>query len=169
MRLIVDQAVYMTEIDRADRLLAYVTPGGPGKLLAFAQAYNATQPPRTSKRSKTLTGYDYHETRAQMHARFPGVFTARGTPPVPLRVGISQDLRAIPDLGLTAIRLRKFMRAWTQRGEYQNALAAGGPRFDLDGTPAGLVTEDQVVMARREIARRVARQKAKVKATAEHG
>lgn len=82
----------------------------------------------------------YHAARAILHARFPAVFTARGAAPVPLKIGIADDLLAVPDLGITPDQVRYTLHLWTGRRVYQELLLEGASRHDLDGNPAGTVT-----------------------------
>jgi len=86
-----------------------------------------------------------------MHDRFPQVFTARGTPPLPLRTGVAEEIFEIMTLeGVEPRFLRIFLAGWTRRAEYQTALVAGGPRYGLDGQAVGEVTpEEQATAAER--------------------
>jgi ProP effector len=83
--------------------------------------------------------------------RFP-VFVAEGWQEhKPLAVGIHEALAAAGLLqpGEVAIALR----CYAGRRRYLAAVAAGGVRFDLDGNPAGEVTEQQATWARGRLAR----------------
>jgi sRNA-binding protein len=55
--------------------------------------------------------------------------------PVPLKIGIRADLAA--DIG--AEDARRILAIWCRRAEYQAALIAGAPRYDLTGVPVGEV------------------------------
>jgi sRNA-binding protein len=67
----------------------------------------------------------------------------------PLKVGIHQDLVGrgllVPD------ECRAVFRVYVGRRQYQKALAAGGPRYDLDGNAAGEVTAEQVDAAKTKL------------------
>ena len=41
------------------------------------------------------------------------------------------------------------MSVWAHRPRYLCAVAAGGPRYDLDGNEAGVVTDDQQALAKK--------------------
>jgi sRNA-binding protein len=74
---------------------------------------------------------------------YPQCFTAeRWQPHRPLKIGVHLDLIArgvlLPD------ECRALFLRYCFRLMYQRALAAGGPRFDLDGNIAGEVTPDQI-------------------------
>jgi hypothetical protein len=66
---------------------------------------------------------------------------AFSNPPRPLKVGIHEDLRA---LGHPRRAVALMLREWTTRRAYQTALIPGAPRFGLDGTVAGEVTEAEL-------------------------
>ena len=55
--------------------------------------------------------------------------------PVPLKIGIREDLAA--DIG--AEDARRILAIWCRRAEYQATLIAGAPRYDLTGVPVGEV------------------------------
>ncbi|HID4045781.1 TPA: ProQ/FINO family protein [Pluralibacter gergoviae] len=66
--------------------------------------------------------------------------------PRPLKVGILDDLiTAIAAGGITfgTGSLKAALAAYTRRTQYQEALAAGGRRFDLAGQSCGEVTAEQ--------------------------
>ncbi len=68
----------------------------------------------------------------------------------PLKVGIDQDL---VDRGvLQPHECRAVFRVYVGRRQYQKALAAGGPRYDLDGNVAGEVTAEHVDVAKARLA-----------------
>jgi ProP effector len=64
----------------------------------------------------------------------------------PLAIGIDKALIATDILKPWEVRL--VLRANTRRRMYQVALAAGGPRYDLDGNVAGEVTVEQAHSAK---------------------
>jgi sRNA-binding protein len=82
---------------------------------------------------------------------YPAVFNRQT--PKPLKVGIGQELLALaithPALSdLTRRSLRQALAAYTRAFRYRKALAAGGPRYDLAGQPAGEVTPEQQIQAK---------------------
>lgn len=86
-------------------------------------------------------------TRAAMallQARFPVLFVPSQTGLRPLALGIQQALvtrlaEETPDSDLKAIGWA--LRKWCKTEAYKRALAKGGPRYDLNGQPAGMVDE----------------------------
>jgi ProP effector len=76
---------------------------------------------------------------AHIQAIFVAVF-----PPfaanLPLKIGIHRDIKAVmPELSMT--KIRKALGAHTRQPGYRQALVPGRQRFDLEGQPAGVVTD----------------------------
>jgi sRNA-binding protein len=87
------------------------------------------------------------ETLAEL---FPNTFAAeRWQPHKPLKHGIHFDLIA---QGVLTLEETRVLRFYVRRRMYQAALAAGGDRFDLDGTPRGQVEPEQAAAAARWLA-----------------
>lgn len=59
--------------------------------------------------------------------------------PKPLKLGVRQDIRAALDGGVSGVRISRAVLLHIATAEYQAALAAGGARYALDGSPAGEV------------------------------
>jgi len=83
---------------------------------------------------------------------FPACFNRSA--PQPLKIGLGEELLALagvhPALAdLTRTRIRRALKVYTGAPAYRKALARGGPRYDLNGQPAGEVTPDQQADARR--------------------
>ena len=77
---------------------------------------------------------------------FPACFNR--SVPKPLKIGLGEELLALagvhPALAdLTRTRIRRAIQFYTGSPAYRKALKQGGPRYDLDGQPAGEVTPDQ--------------------------
>jgi ProP effector len=82
---------------------------------------------------------------AELH---PACFAAEASGPYrPLKIGIYADLRK---RGLKAAEVG-VLGVYTRRLAYLKAVAAGGPRYDLDGNPCGEVTADQMADAQAKI------------------
>ncbi|HOW80897.1 MAG TPA: ProQ/FINO family protein, partial [Verrucomicrobiota bacterium] len=97
---------------------------------------------------------------------FPACFSR--TTPQPLKIGLGEEVMALagvhPALAdLTRTRIRRALKVYAGSPAYRQALAKGGPRYDLAGQPAGEVTPDQQADARRP---RVRQPPAAVDATA---
>ena len=96
--------------------------------------------------------YAIHPILDQLCQAFPACFNR--TDPRPLKIGLGEELLALagvhPALAdLTRTRIRRALKVYTGRPAYRQALARGGPRYDLAGQPAGEVTPDQQADARR--------------------
>lgn len=59
--------------------------------------------------------------------------------PKPLKLGVRQDIRAALE-GISGVRISRAVLLHIASTDYQAALAAGGARYALDGSPAGEVT-----------------------------
>src|SRR5262249_1188092 len=77
----------------------------------------------------------------------------------PLKIGIHQDL--VERGMLRPEECRAVFRCYVMRRQYQEAIAAGGPRYDLNGDPVGEVTADQVDAAKAMPARYKAKREAR--------
>jgi ProP effector len=105
------------------------------------------------------------QTLAALAELYPACFVAdKSKAHRPLKRGIHRDLtdRGIlrpDDCGLV-------FRLYTMRRQYQKALAAGGPRFDLDGNAADEVTAEEIGGARGVLAHINARLKERKRAAA---
>lgn len=62
--------------------------------------------------------------------------------PKPLKIGIHKDILA-RDVTLSGVRVRKIMAWYTNRPAYRSQLKANAPRYALDGSVDGEVTEEQ--------------------------
>ena len=95
--------------------------------------------------------YDVNLILDRLYAAFPACFSR--TAPKPLKIGLGEELLALagvhPALAdLTRTQLRRGLKVYTGSPAYRKALAKGGPRYGLDGQPAGEVTPDQQAFAR---------------------
>lgn len=81
----------------------------------------------------------YEADREFLCDRFP-CFRRKGEPKLPLKVGISGDMERLGVLPHR--RLRAFLGAYTRGQAYQEAITAGGPRYNLAGMPSGRVDEE---------------------------
>ena len=73
------------------------------------------------------------------HADLPGAFTGKGEPALPLAIHTDKALSAAwPDMSKSSVL--KFLRCHFGSPSYLKALAAGGPRYDLDGSVIGEVS-----------------------------
>lgn len=82
---------------------------------------------------------------------FPACFSRKA--PQPLKIGLGEELIALagvhPALAdLSRTQIRRALKVYTGASAYRRALAKGGPRYGLDGQPAGEVTPEQQTFAR---------------------
>ena len=92
------------------------------------------------------------EVLALLYTRFPKAFHAYEARRRPLKIGIHCDLATA--LGETVERklLRRALKHYFVNVGYQHSVKTGAERIDLDGEPAGVVTEEEAENARRSIA-----------------
>jgi ProP effector len=88
---------------------------------------------------------------AETYPRCFAVYQARRRP---LKIGIHKDILRELDGALTPDELSAALRYYTGNKHYLLALRPGAQRVDLDGEPAGAVTEDQAQAAAAALARR---------------
>jgi ProP effector len=81
--------------------------------------------------------------------QFPRAFFPRGKSCRPLRIGIGDELEAaLPD-GIDRKKLRNYLGFYTKLTRYLRELTPGATRIDLNGAPAGTVSEEEALNARR--------------------
>jgi ProP effector len=95
------------------------------------------------------------QTAARLAELFPGLF--KGQPkPLKLRIQVDIQERAPGEFSKTA--LSAFFRRYTGATSYLIAVSRGKQRFDLDGQPAGELTDEHRQVALDELTRRRAKQ-----------
>jgi sRNA-binding protein len=82
---------------------------------------------------------------------FPACFSRSA--PKPLKIGLGEEVIALagvhPALAdLSRTQIRRALKVYTGAAAYRRALAKGGPRYGLDGQPAGEVSPEQQTFAR---------------------
>ena len=89
------------------------------------------------------------ELIAYLSELFPACFIAAGEAR-PLKIGIFQDLaaRLADDTRVSKTLLRSALRQYTSSWRYLHGLRPGVLRVDLDGNPAGELTEERVTHAK---------------------
>jgi sRNA-binding protein len=90
---------------------------------------------------------------AVWQVRWPAVFTK----PVPLAIGISRRMREqLPEFPRREIGIA--LHSWTNRRGYLRAMARGDMRRNLDGSEAGIPTEEAREQAQKLLEERERRQ-----------
>ncbi|WP_018236930.1 ProQ/FINO family protein [Ensifer sp. BR816] len=93
----------------------------------------------TEKHSKSASALFRH-----LSEKWPNAFNAKL--PKPLKIGIRQDIRAL-DGELSDEELGRALRAYTRTDKYLANMRAGAARVDLNGNPAGEVSEGDATTA----------------------
>ncbi|HEY1130351.1 MAG TPA: ProQ/FinO family protein, partial [Roseateles sp.] len=91
------------------------------------------------------------DASAELKALFPALFTGK---PKPVKLRIQADIQERAPGKFTKAQLSAFLRRHTGGTGYLIALTQAKTRFDLDGNPAGEITEEHLTAAREELARR---------------
>jgi sRNA-binding protein len=129
----------------------------------IAQNQSQSQAPdRQAQREAAL------QTLAALAELYPACFVAdKSKPHRPLKRGIHRDLidRGI----LRPNECRLVFLLYVTRRQYQKALAASGPRVDLDGNVDGEVTAEEIENARRVMVRINAQMRERQRAAREQG
>lgn len=92
------------------------------------------------------------EVIAFLAERFPQCFSAEGEAR-PLKIGIFQDLvdRVQGEMNLSKTQLRSALRLYTSSWRYLYGIKVGATRVDLDGNACGLLDEQHVEHARKQL------------------
>jgi ProP effector len=84
--------------------------------------------------------------------RWPKCFSVYERRRRPLKIGIHRDVIAALGDAVTAIELSSALGVYCANASYLRSMVPGTIRIDLDGNPAGAVTEDEAVGARGRLA-----------------
>jgi ProP effector len=118
---------------------------------APATAPDAVTAPDTAKEAGPSTA----QTGARLAELFPALFKG---PARPFKLRIQVDIQERAPGEFTKQTLSAFFRRHTGSTSYLQAVAKGEHRFDLDGNPAGELSEEHRQLAQEELARRRERQ-----------
>jgi sRNA-binding protein len=91
------------------------------------------------------------DATAELKALFPALFTGK---PKPVKLRIQADIQERAPGKFTKAQLSAFLRRYTGSTGYLIALTQAKTRFDLDGQPAGEISEEHLKAAQEELARR---------------
>ena len=91
------------------------------------------------------------DATAELKALFPALFTGK---PKPVKLRIQADIQERAPGRFSKAQLSAFLRRHTGGTGYLIALTQAKTRFDLDGQPAGDISEEHLAVAREELARR---------------
>ena len=90
-------------------------------------------------------------------ALWPNAFTADPRERRPLKVGIGKDIEAASAGALTKHEITRALAWYVNGGSYLWRLKAGAERIDLQGHPAGTVTEEEAKHAKARLKARKAK------------
>jgi sRNA-binding protein len=127
--------------------MSHQNGAAPATALTVSEGQNggALEEPTNTKPGSSLTSLI--RTVAQL---FP-VFTEEPSQPhKPLAIGIDKALLATG--GVKPFELGRIIRAYCGRRMYQAALAAGGPRYDLESNACGEVAPEHIERAKAVLA-----------------
>ena len=96
---------------------------------------------------------DAEALKATLIDRYPHLFAA--DPPRPLASGIHRVLAEQTGAPMPVLKLA--LAKLTRRNAYLAALGAGGPRYDIDGRPSGMISPDDQQAAVKALQRRLVR------------
>ena len=96
---------------------------------------------------------DAEALRATLIERYPHLFAV--TPPRPLASSIHRVLAE--QTGAPKPVLKLALTKLTRRNVYLTALSAGGPRYDIDGRPSGMISPADQQAATKALQRRLVR------------
>ena len=96
--------------------------------------------PKSKK--QLLAKSEYKEMLSYMQKHFPKAFPVDSTP-LPLAIGIRNQIFNIPDLPFSRMKMRKFFKIYTGKRTYQKELVVDNNRFNLDGTIASTITAEE--------------------------
>ncbi len=91
------------------------------------------------------------DATAELKALFPALFTGK---PKPVKLRVQADIQERAPGKFTKAQLSAFLRRYTGSTGYLIALTQAKTRFDLDGQPAGEITEEHLKAAQEELVRR---------------
>lgn len=132
--------------------------GGPDKPAGLLEEKPKQSQPRKKKKPKKKKVYSAHDSPVGIAARellekltenHPKLFPTDGTPPCVWKIGLRQDVmdryetaRDVTEEGMSLWRVKNLM-------QYQDAIAAGGDRYDLDGNPTEPISEENMADAKK--------------------
>lgn len=111
----------------------------------------AEAPPADAAPVRAAEGLNPAACAQELKTRFPALFTGAAKP---LKLRIQADIQERAPGVFTKQALSAFLRRYTGSTSYLIAVSRGAQRFDLDGQPAGELSEEHRKVALEELARR---------------
>lgn len=124
----------------------------PAETTAPAEVAETTEPAEAAEAvDPAKPGLSPAECARELAQRFPALFDG---PAKPLKLRIQADIQARAPGVFSRSVLSAFLRRLTGSTAYLNALSRAPARLDLDGQPAGEISEEHRTLALEELARR---------------
>ena len=117
-----------------------------------------TPPPAQDAAPTAASAQDTAATGTQLAERFPALF---GGAPKPIKLRIQHDIQERAPGVFSKQALAAFFRRYTSSTAYLVAVSKARERFDLDGQPAGELSEEHRQIAAEELGRRRAKHQAR--------
>lgn len=130
------------KIDKADgdKLNEEITPDLKNN--DSVQTIKKIVPKAIKQKKLLLTEEEYQEVLTYMQKHFPNIFPADSSP-IPLAIGIHNQIFAIPDLPFSKMKIRKFLKIYVSKKDYRKELVVDNSRFNLDGTIASKILPEE--------------------------
>ena len=96
----------------------------------------------TKQKKILLAKEEYQEILTYMQKHFPNAFPYN-LAPLPLAIGIHNQIFSIPDLPFSKMKIRKFLKLYTSKRDYRKELIVDNSRFNLNGTIASKILPEE--------------------------
>jgi hypothetical protein len=110
-------------------------------------AYDAANQAAKRERQRDRQHKNMMGVRAWLLRTYPKCFQPFGSPKLPLKINIHRDIHARHDCRAFNFDLRNALVDYAAGATYLRAMITGAVRVDLDGNPAGDVTEEAAKFA----------------------
>jgi len=111
-------------------------------------AKSSTPPSARQKREQASAA-----TIVLLAETFPRCFSVYQERRYPLKLGIHLDIEAALNGTIATAEIYRALRRYCSNPSYLGRLCKGAERLDLDGKPAGAVSDDEAARARARLAR----------------
>ena len=101
------------------------------------------------KKQSLISDEGYLAILKYMQEHYPKCFPSEA-PPLPLALGIHNQLLAIKDIPFSKTKIRRFLASYTRNKKYLSSLVIGNDRYGLDGIQTSKVLEAEVKNIKRK-------------------
>ena len=95
-------------------------------------------------KQRYISDENYNLIYAYFNKNYPICFPDKKSP-VPLAIGIHNQIRAIEDLRFSKSKIFKFLARYAKNALYREQLVAGNNRLNLDGSVSSQVSEEEAL------------------------